>query len=241
MQGIPIPDGKDAVYQLGRERLAPKRYLSFGEGVKSLAPFQQRFAFFTPAIAYLHGRFTDRVLLHYLETVGPVDLFHTKFDRPLFSGLSARDGDPDWNYVLWAVEQEHWPSLVDHLCAAVATDTPTRCVYRYPTQQVELFDPLVLSRQAVLPRMMPVVDVTVFGVQSNRGIAYLEPVEPAHLRPLPLRFGPPDPECLRYAEALFCHEDPHLLHEDPYDPASKPAPGDASRPHGGPERPTAVD
>jgi hypothetical protein len=174
--------------------------LSFNAQVKALAPFAERFAFFTPAIPYLWGRFADALLFHFLELQGcRVDFFHTKFDRPLFQGMTAPDGDADWNYVLWAVERQHWQAFEDYVLAAVVADTPRKTVVRYGSQDLMLVDPLAASRQIVVTTAF-LCPVTVFGVRSNKATVAVKEV-PGTLPQVV--WHAPDKQCILYAGAIF--------------------------------------
>ena len=184
----------------------PKRPLSFHSGVKALGPFQERFAFFTVAPLYLWGRLHDRVLADFVaHQGGAVDFFHKKFDRPIFSGLLAPNGDADWNHVLWAVERPHWQPLIQHLCTAVLTDAARNLVYRYGLQELEILDPLHVDR-GILSAVPPVLPIGAFGVLSNYFTAGFE--SERKIWDLPqMTFSEPDERCKLYARAT-CRQDP---------------------------------
>lgn len=193
-------DGKDSEERLRLGKFLPKRPLTFAPGVKRLGSFTERFAFFTPAIPYLWGRFSDQLLFHFLELQGcRVDFFHMKFSRPLFQGMDAPNGDQDWNHVLWAVEQHFWKPFEDHILASVCTDSPQQIVIRYGAQDLLINDPLAVERQIIVTTACQ-VPVTVFGVRSNRGTVAIKEVP--GLRPQVV-WHEPDKQCSLYANVMF--------------------------------------
>ena len=163
-----LVDGKDEHERLRQGHFLPKRLLTFGDRVKQLSPYGDRFAFFTPAVLYLWGRFPDQILFHFLEHQGcRVDFFHMKFARPLFQGLTAPNGDADWNHVLWAIERPHWQAFEDHVLAAVLTDTPRGLVIRYGAQDLAITDPVANDQSLLISGEIPLCPITAFGVRSN--------------------------------------------------------------------------
>lgn len=198
-----IPDGRDHAERIRACTRLPKRPLAFNGQLKYAAPFCERFAFFTPAILYLWGRFDEALLFHFLELQGcRVDLFHTRFTRPLFQGLEAPNGDADWNRVLWAVERPFWKPLEDHLLAAVCTDRREKMVFRYASQDLTVADPLFLDRCLLAPPRVPVMPITAFGVKCNRYTVALEPGDSSFGLPR-LAWHPPDRQCQAYAKTIF--------------------------------------
>jgi hypothetical protein len=208
VHALPHGDGYTRHYDLdtGFDHV-PMRALKFAPRVQSLTPFLERFAFFTPAPAYLWGSLHPRVLADFLaQQQGTVEFFHRKFERPLFRGLEAPNGDVAWNHVLWAVERPHWQPLVDHLCAAVLTDSPRQVVYRFGLQNLEIVDPLFLDRRVLCPAVLPSLAIGAFGVRSSAFTAAFQEGA-ANVLDLPrIVFLPPAEECRLYARVLFQHD-----------------------------------
>ncbi len=213
MDGTPPPqDTTSKQYKL-RSFPVKKVKLSFTERTESLHRVQDRFVFWTPAILYLCGGFHDAVLSDFLERYNQeVIFYHHRFAVPLFRGLEVGTGNPDWNYVLWAVEREHWEPLLDHICAATVTNTAQQQVLKYAMQEVDIVDPLYLQRASVLSDKVPILTVGAFGVKSNHWVAAFE-TEGSHplLAPVKLIFYAADAHCKMYAEALFSGADPQTI------------------------------
>ena len=167
------------------------------------------FKFFSPALPYLHGGFTDEPLLVFMSELGrEVKFLHRRFRRPLFCGMEAPAGDPAWNYVLWAVAIDVWRALDNFLLSVVTTHTPSHAVYRLGVQDVVIADPLE-AEQLLLSGQPTPFSVAVFGVDSNRGVMALD--VPPTLLSMPIaRRHKPQGRTKRFANALFGMEDPLL-------------------------------
>lgn len=201
-----LQDGHQKLYTVTAGYI-DKTPLKFGERTNYLFPFCERYAFFSPAILYLWGRFTDAVLIDFLETIQRrVEFYHYKFNLPLFQNLNAYNGDPSWNHVLWAVEKEFWPQFIDHLCAAVLTDSIQGHVYRIGYQEFQIVDPLCLDRSMILSASLPLVTIGAFGVVCDKFSAALDFPEKPSLQAVPMRLYPADEKCQQYADILFKQE-----------------------------------
>lgn len=175
----------------------------------SLGQLLNEYAFFTPAMLYLYTNFRDDPLIDFEYSMGePVRFYYHKFQRVIFRGLEARsNGNPDWNYVLWAVERPFWPALSDFLVSVVLTDADEQSVYGVGEQTFAMLDPLAAERTIIYSNGLPVIPVTAFGVNGNhcrvalvQGRTLLEP-------PL-LRLFPGDPSMQVYANALYRGDNP---------------------------------
>ncbi len=204
MDGFPKPLREGQVVSPGTPRgKAPKRPLDFTSSVRQLRPFTERFTFFTIAPAYLWGRFSDAVLLDFLQTYPSAQFFYKKFDRQIFRGLTAPNGDRDWNYVLWAVETPYWEPLANHLDGAVMSDRFQSATYGFGIQELTIADPLFLDRVTLCPADVPTLLIYAVGVHSSRYLAAF--VCGSHpVMDLPeLQFYKPDSHDKLYAQALF--------------------------------------
>lgn len=110
----------------------PKTQIRF-LGNSGISDYAADYAFFTPAILYLRGGFTDGPLADFIAEVRrDVPFFFAKFSAPLFRGLESPDGNSAWNHGLFAVRRSDWDELsswlltlvlmnpVDRQCNAVA-------------------------------------------------------------------------------------------------------------------------
>jgi hypothetical protein len=180
--------------------------MSFG-AAKSLLDFPN-WQFFSIALPYLHGGFTDEPLAVFeYELQASVKFCHHKFPRPIFRGMEAPNGDPAWNFVLWAVEADVWPRLENFLLSVVTTHTPTQAVYRIGAQNLLIADPLTPLAY------MPSVPIVSFGVDSNRGMMAIDPASTEGAQ-LPLaRLFKPRGQTRRFANLLLGHHDPVAANE----------------------------
>jgi hypothetical protein len=162
------------------------------------------FRFFTPAALYLHGRFTDAPLADFLAARPEARLFFKRFQRPVFRGLEARsNGDPGWNFGLWAVAAEHWRAFNDFLVSLTFTYQDERAVAGVGEQEFDVLDPLAADLCTLYHNGLPTVRVTTYGVNGSRFRAAFRAGHNPLTEPPTLRFYGPDPEMAAYADALY--------------------------------------
>lgn len=190
----------------------PKRELDVG---KARTLGELGMAFFTPAVLYLHGGFTDRTLVDYVRETGKeLDLRYRLFRLPVFRGLHTESGDADWDHALWAVPAEDWPPLRAFLASLAFVDRRRRTFTRVGVQELEVADPLALGRPGVMAALPPTAKVAALGVDSCRGVLGFRTGFATIDRPALSRW-PPRPETAAFAEAVFRQADPYK-HTDPF-------------------------
>jgi len=173
----------------------------------TLGEMTGEFAFFTPAVLYLAGGFTDAPLADFCRDNPGVRFFHKKFDRPIFSGLSTPDGDRDWDSVLWAVRAAFARPLVDFLVSLTLLDDQARSVWGVGLQTLSVVDPLAADNALLYSRLLPPLTVKAFGVNGSRFRAGFVPAPRPTLPPVLRRFGP-DPKMQQFAAKLYAGENP---------------------------------
>lgn len=169
----------------------------------SLAEMAADYYFFTPAALYLFGDFTDAPLIDFVcELREDVRFYYRKFNRPVFRGLE-RNGDSDWNHVLWAVGRPYWELLRDFLLSVTLSFREEGRLVRIAEQELSVLDPLTADRAVLYRPDMPLVPVSAFGVNGSRFRAAFRAGASPLMEPPGLRFHPPDKEVRVYAQALF--------------------------------------
>lgn len=89
----------------------PKTQIRF-LGNSGISDYSADYAFFTPAILYLRGGFTDGPFADFVaEAKREIPFYYTKFSSPIFRGLESPDGNPAWNHGLFAVRRDDWDEL----------------------------------------------------------------------------------------------------------------------------------
>lgn len=134
-----------------------------------LVDYAKEWKFYSPALLYLYGRFKDEMLASHDDTLdGSLVVGHRMFDKPIFSGMTAFDGDMAWNNVLWATPHDQWPALENHILAVLAYDSQSDAAYSYGAQDIRIVDPLQAD-DGLLSSTICWLDITVLGVASNLG------------------------------------------------------------------------
>lgn len=193
---------------------APKFEMRFGQSER-LGDFIGRYQFFSPALLYLYGRFTDEPFIQYMaEKNGNLKLMYRKFRHSLFRDMDTPDGDPDWNYVLWAVERDHWPDLERFLVSVMFFDHHDRWMMKVGSMDVSIIDPLGADRNLGHPSVES-VPIVILGVDGNRQCVAVEPREGNFFRPPCVKFHPPQKKTVKLAAAMFADK------EDPTDALKK--------------------
>lgn len=175
---------------------------------ESLVVMTEEYAFFTPAILYLHAGFTDAPLIDAVwEMREDIPLFHRKFQQPIFRGLQASNGDEDWNYVLWAVQLPYWKYMHDFIASLTLAHADTQSLIRVGAQEFQIPDPLAIERAGYLLPTTPLLTIRSFGINGNKFRAGLVPgLRP--FDPLILRFFPPEEDIRVFAEAYYKGQNP---------------------------------
>jgi len=184
------------------EQRVPKYPMDFGQA-DSLDSFSN-YQFFTPAILYLLGGFQDQSWAQMmLDLDQDLTLMFHRFDRPVFSGITAPDGDKEWNYVLWATTQEEWQSIESYLLSMVFMDKPNRRMHKVGAQDVTVYDPLHLQKHRMLQPPFPTTDVVVLGINGNHACIGMDPNQRTELGLPKLGRFPPQPKIIKFADTLF--------------------------------------
>lgn len=184
--------------------VAPKHQMTFGSA-ESLSVLADRFQFFTPALLYAYGALTDKPLLDFLAERprwnGHIMYHH--FKRKIFDGIVV-EGDPSWEYVLWAMEKPLYPDFENFLCGVVLSDFKHRRLCKPAATDLQVPDPLAMDRFGTLPTT-PQLPIVALGVDGSMcAIAMRTALTPGQ-RPSPLRF-PPRRSTLLLAKAVFAED-----------------------------------
>jgi len=188
-----------------------KHLLPLGRA-KSLTELAQDYAFFTPAILYLHGYMTDDPLVDFLhEYQQNVEFFFYRFDRRIFAGLDTSDGDVDWNHAVWAVRREHWEAFKSFYLTVAVAVPDSNYVNKIGRQVLHVIDPLAVDKATLVTGRLPVVEVDAFGVDGSLcRLAFEEGINPLTNIPR-LRKYPPTRTMVDYAKAFFKGDNPEYV------------------------------
>jgi hypothetical protein len=216
MDRKPMEEGASRVGPVVDARGVLEKYELRVGAAESLAALAGEYAFFTPALLYLHGQFRDAALVDFLYQwqVPEARFYYRRFDKPVFRGLEARsNGDRAWNHVLWAVLREHWQPLVDCLCGLTMADSGRGLVYQYGLQELAVLDPLAADKAALYRADLPQLEVGAFGINAGHFRAAFDPGPGPLLCSPRLQFHPPDEAAVVFAAAFFKGQNPILARD----------------------------
>lgn len=162
MSNEPLKPKADKFYEFKPFRV-PKYRVTFQQASK-LADVPG-YVWYTPAPIYIWGRYSEINLADMVQQFN-TKIFWYKFEKPVFSGFTV-NGDPSWNHVLWAAQEDQWKTLVDTILETVQFDVPGKKLYQYALQSLTVYDPLSVETQRVITPATPTVEVKVFAVLSN--------------------------------------------------------------------------
>ncbi len=212
-----LPQTFPRPYKYGKSRanitdahgVIQKYPLVLGEA-RALRSLTSDYVFFTPAILYLSGLFSDAVLIDFMQGVGTeVRFYHHKFQAPIFRGLLTPDGDEDWNYVLWAIRKPFWKAFQDFLCSVTITKPDRRLLVGIGYQELKVLDPLTVDKHRIVTAESSVLGVGAFGLNGNKYIFAFQPsADPRVTLPLVQRYQPGQ-GMNAFAEALFAGKNPN--------------------------------
>lgn len=197
--------GGPAVDEAGRLH---KYELKVG-AAKGLTELLGEYAFFTPAPLYLYGRFVDAPLIDFAHATPDARFYYKKFRRPIFRGLEApSNGNPDWNFVLWAVRVQHWDAFADFLVSITLTYEDHRDVAGVGQQTLDVLDPLATDLATVYSSAIPLVPVHAFGINGSRFRVGLKAGRSPLMDPPAVRAYGPDDAMRVFAKALYGGDNP---------------------------------
>lgn len=183
--------------------------MTFG-GAEGLHCFTDEVQFFTPALLYMYGRFTDEPLAQFMnEQDGGLQVMHRRFQQPIFKGFEApMTGNKDWNYVLWGVVKEKYKALENYLLSVSFTASAEGWLSRIGAQDVTILDPLAVDQATIVSLTAPRISIVVWGVDSSLAALSVE-MSPGAVFEMPrLKRHPPQEETVAEAKALFAGRDP---------------------------------
>jgi len=205
MDGVVVPHKEGLVSKgvavLDENGFIQKYEFNVGQA-RNLIGFESEFVFFTPAILYLHGGFRDAPFADLMYMSGTeIKLHYRNFAKPIFTGLEAHNGNPDWNYVLWAVQKEHWKTLSDWLVSITLSYSRLGEVAGIGEQSLDITDPLAEERILVYHGQLRRTSVYAFGLNGSKFKAYFKQSTEPHIRPK-LVFADPAEDMRYFAAAL---------------------------------------
>jgi hypothetical protein len=176
--------------------------MTFG-AAEGLHRFTDQVQFFSPALLYLYGRFTDEPFVQFMAEQGEIKLMHHHFKQPIFLGFEAGDGDKAWNHVLWGVLKEHYEALENYILSVVLTSVEERWMARVGAQDVTILDPLQIDKQKIINLEVPTIPIVVWGLDTNHLALSVETENgDPFLRPK-IRTHEPQPETVAEANAMY--------------------------------------
>lgn len=182
-----------------RPRRISKKRVEF-RGVRTLKSVE-RYVFYSPAMLYLWGRFSDTPLTDILSRVDVPILWH-RFEKPLFRGLVS-GLDASWNHVLWACPRDRWEEFSFAVIETAQVDTKRHVVYTYAVQEVTIYDPISIDNAVIFrPNETDRIQVQIFAVVTNKHQIAFSPTTKPHELPIATRFRP-EGEFVRIADEFF--------------------------------------
>jgi hypothetical protein len=174
----------------------------------SLKELETEFHFFSPALLYMSGSFSDVIWIDYQKSIGRVlPIFYHQFQTQVFNGLHTQSGDVAWNHSLWAVHKHEWEGVTHWITNSVIADFSTKQVLIFGEQDTTINDPLMSDKKSLA---IEKVVVSFFGLRYVNSTYMVEddPVFPY------LKCFPPDPRVKVYAERLAAYANPTVAFED---------------------------
>ena len=197
-----IPDETVSSFRVDKSTVS-KDTIVFPRLADRLSQFP-KYKFFTPALLYIHGRFTDAVLQQFRQEMNlDVSYMLHEFKHFIFTGFEDCHGHQGWNRTLWAVEASLWPAFEAFMLSTVISDPKAGLLYRTGVQDITIADPLFSERHPISADI-PRTTIAVFGVDgSDVAVAVTpSPFESPWMLPR-LSFHPPLDNTRRMAGELF--------------------------------------
>lgn len=208
------PQGLSPAGEAEKERPAEAVRLQLSRAAK-LSDLADEYVFYSDALLRLGVRLGSAdPFADFLASVGSdVRRISLQFNRPIFEGLVAPNGDQEWNHVLYGMPAEYWQQFLSFMGSLAFNDREFRRVTRLRPQQLSVVDPLFLERATSLPETLPLINVTHFILETNFGVVYFQPPKvPALDRPRVVQSRHVFEDTEIFAKALSDeHNDPYGL------------------------------
>ena len=155
------------------------------------------YTFFNHGIFMVRGGLTfDPVALFARANSGITMPFIINSDQKLFDGIG------EWDYKLVAVENKHWPRLEKYLDATSVINRDYKIYTRALKQIMPVVDVFALAKHQILPSTVPMVEVTLYGLDGNNYCMHFSPPNfPEGI--VRLNVDKPLPETITIAKRLF--------------------------------------
>jgi hypothetical protein len=112
----------------------------------------------------------------------------------------------DWCYKLLAIRSEGWDEFFAFMSTVGAIDRDRGYVARLMAQRLAIPDVLATRHTWIFESMCPMVDVTVFGIDSNKRAVYVEPAKRPPLDKPKVRSAPPDPVTVELVNKILSND-----------------------------------
>lgn len=161
----PFAEGTNCIRLPDQGRLTqPDLLRRMQSGSATLRDFSQELAIFSHAALLLFGNLPHDPLQQWLNEhprseilLGPL-----AFEFEVLSGIPT-----PLSHVLWFCERDAWLDLKRSLSGLGGWEPGQRWLWLSQLQELEIVDPVALSRCATLPTVLPTVPVTLFGLDSS--------------------------------------------------------------------------
>lgn len=137
----------------------------------NLRELADEYAFYTPGLLFSRIPLAPDLTASFIEERGIETIpFTLTVERPIFDGLECpHNHDPSWNYVLYAMEREHWHAFLAYIGTVAINYPAQRTIWRVRTQELLIFDPFGTITLATRPTRDDAVPVTAFVLESDKG------------------------------------------------------------------------
>lgn len=162
-----VAEGLSAAQIVSAQESVRKPFLPVGKA-NVLQQLSTDFVFFSPAALYLQGFIGgDQPWVDFCrEFQFDIPFFHYKFNRPIFRYLDARDGDKDWNHVLWAVPRFAWNAFKIYVGSLTFIKDSLQDLHVVIVQEVLTADPLARDYD-ILNDTLPLIPIYFFGLTGT--------------------------------------------------------------------------
>jgi len=164
------------------------------------------YVFFTPALITTHGLLDVDPAIEFNKTHDTNDdserLFYIDCQYPFFSGLGTgvlNDHLVDWDRRIYGIHGENWEPCRNFFSAISGYDAKAYHYFRVGMHELSIVDPTAFYDSVGVQSELPMLDLTVFCIPTNRNFAWIAPAkEPPS--DLPRLIVDPPPEWI-HAEA----------------------------------------
>jgi hypothetical protein len=171
---------------------------------------REGFTFFTPALITTHGKLGLDPAIEFNKTHVTNDeserLFYIDSEYPFFTGLGTSELNGElvnWDHRIYGIVSDNWEPCFAFMSAISGYSKQNNHYFHVGSHNLSIIDPTTFYGNNDISSHLPMFDLTVFCVSTNKHFAWIAPAEQPPVTLSYLQVDPPREETLMEAEIIL--------------------------------------